>query len=135
MRPRNKLLSGKMRRILGATMHIVRKVKDANPREITCGMMRDLIQQKDFDGMNFVHVTITDATKKHYHKKLTEVYFVLKGAIDVELDGKTEHLEKNELIMIFPNTEHKAWKTTEEDAEILVACCPPWTEEDEILVE
>lgn len=115
--------------------HIVRKVKDANPREITCGIMRDLTTSKDFQGMDFVHVTISDSTKKHYHKKLTEVYYVLKGSIDVELDGAVEHLEKGEMIMISPNTNHKAWKTSEEDAEILVICCPPWAKEDEILVE
>lgn len=116
-------------------MHIVRKVKDSNPREITCGIMRDLTNSEDFNGMDFVHVTISDSTKRHYHKKLTEVYYVLKGSIDVELDGKTKHLDKGSLIMIFPNTEHKAWKTSKEDAEILVACCPPWREEDEILIE
>ncbi len=116
-------------------MHIVRKVKDAKPREITCGIMHSLTTPKDFKDMDFVHVTITDTTKRHYHKKLTEVYYVLKGSIDVELDGKTVHLEKDEMIMIFPNTHHKAWKTSSEDAKILVACCPPWSEEDEILSE
>lgn len=115
-------------------MHIVRKVEDSASREITCGIMKDLTSSEDFNEMDFVHVTIKDSTKKHYHKKLTEVYYVLKGSIDVEVDGKTEHLEKSSLIMIFPDTKHKAWKTSKEDAEILVACCPPWSEEDEILV-
>jgi mannose-6-phosphate isomerase-like protein (cupin superfamily) len=115
--------------------YIIRKVQDTNPRQITCGLRRELTNLKDFQDMDVVHVTIKDSTKKHYHKKLTEVYFVLKGSIDVEIDGKTEQLEKGHIIMIFPNTNHKAWKTSEEDAEILVVCCPPWAEEDEILVE
>ena len=115
--------------------HVVRKVKNSNPREITCGIMRNLTDSKDYEGMDLVHVTISDPTRKHYHKKLTEVYFVLKGSIEVELDGKIEHLEVGEMIMIFPGTEHKAWKTSEEDAEILVVCCPPWAKEDEILAE
>lgn len=115
--------------------HIVRKVTDVNPSQITCGLMRKLTDASDFNGMDFVHVTITDSTKRHYHKKLTEVYFVLKGAIDIEIDGKTEHLEKGHMIMIFPNTNHKAWKISKADAEILVVCCPPWSEEDEILVD
>ena len=115
--------------------HIVRKIDDATPRDITCGIMRDLTTSKDFKDMDIVHVTITDSTKKHYHKKLTECYYVIKGAIDVEIDDKIEHLEKGALIMIFPNTNHKARKTSNEDAEILVICCPPWAEEDEVLVE
>ena len=115
--------------------HIIRKVWDAEPKEITCGMLRSLTGPDDCEDMDFAHVTITDSTKKHYHKKLTEVYYVLKGAIDMEIDGKKEHLEKGSMIMIYPNTKHKAWKTSEEDAEILVVCSPPWSEEDEILVE
>lgn len=97
--------------------------------------MRKLTSQKDFTGMDFVHVTIKDSTKKHYHKKLTECYYVLKGSIAVEIDGESEKMEEGSLIMIYPDTTHKAWKTCEEDAEILVACCPPWNKEDEILVE
>ena len=115
--------------------HLVRRVKDADPFDITCGAMRKLTDVTDSKDFDFVHVTITGATKKHYHKKLTEVYFVLKGAIEVEADGKKETLQKGDMIMIFPKTNHKALKKSKENAEILVACCPPWTEEDEILVE
>lgn len=97
--------------------------------------MRNLTTPKDFKGMDFAHVTITDKTKKHYHKKLTECYYVLKGSIAVGIDGKIEKLKEGSLIMIYPNTIHKAWKISKEDAEILVVCCPPWSEEDEILIE
>ena len=114
--------------------YIVRKIKDSEPKNITCGIMRKLTASEDFKGMDFVHVTITDATKEHYHKELTEVYYVLRGSIAVEVDGKMENLEEGSLIMIYPNTRHKAWKTSKEDAEILVVCCPPWSEEVEILV-
>ena len=115
--------------------HLVRKLKDAKPSEITCGLMRKLTDTNDFKDMDVVHVTIKDSTKKHFHRKLTEVYYVMKGSIDVEIDRKIEHLKKDQMIMIFPNTNHKAWKTSKEDAELLVVCSPPWTEEDEILVE
>jgi len=114
--------------------YIVRKIKNSDPRNITCGTMRNLTNSEDFQGMDFCHVIISDKTKEHYHKKLTEVYYVLKGSIAVEIDGKIENLEQDSLIMIFPNTNHKALKTSEEDAEILVICCPPWSKEDEILI-
>jgi len=113
--------------------YIIRKVKNANSTQITCGTMRKLTNVEDFSGMDIVHVTITDKTKEHYHKKLTECYYVLKGEIAVQIDGKIENLEQGSLIMIYPNTKHKARRTSRENAEILVVCCPPWTEEDEIL--
>jgi mannose-6-phosphate isomerase-like protein (cupin superfamily) len=113
--------------------HLVRKIKSANPKEITCGVMRSLIE-KESPAVSIIHVTIRDVTKKHYHKKLTEFYYVLKGSIDMELDDTVEHLDKDSLIMISPNTNHKSWKTSSGDAEVLVICCPPWSEKDEILV-
>jgi len=113
--------------------YIIRKTKDSKPKDITCGVMRKLTSSEDFKGMDFVHVTIRNSTKEHYHKKLTEVYYVLKGSITMEIDGRIKNLEEGSLIMIYPNTKHKAQKKSKEDAEILVACCPPWSEEDEIL--
>jgi mannose-6-phosphate isomerase-like protein (cupin superfamily) len=113
--------------------HIVRNVKDQKPMQITCGVMRELTNSKDSKHLNTIHVTITDETREHYHKKLTEIYYVLKGSIDMELDGKVEHLEKNSMIMIFPNTKHKARKTSKENAEVFVICCPPWEHDDEVL--
>jgi mannose-6-phosphate isomerase-like protein (cupin superfamily) len=115
--------------------HLVRKIQDADPKQITCGIMRKLTDSEDFKGMNFIHVTIKDSTKRHYHKKLTEVYYVLKGSIDMDVDDKTEHLTSGSIIMIFPKTKHKAQNTSKENAEVLVACCPPWSQEDEVLVE
>jgi len=115
--------------------YIVRKYKESKPKKITCGIMRDLTGSEDFKDMDFVHVVITDTTKEHYHKKITEVYYVLKGSIAVELNNKIENLEVGSLIMIYPNTHHKAWKTSRENAEILVVCSPPWEEEDEIFVD
>jgi mannose-6-phosphate isomerase-like protein (cupin superfamily) len=115
--------------------HVVRKVQDASMERITCGLMRKLTGIADSKNMDFAHVTIRAPTKRHFHKELTEVYFVLKGAINVDLDGKIEHLKKGQMVVIFPNTKHKAWKATKADAEILVVCSPPWSEADEILAE
>ena len=114
--------------------HLVRKISDSKPKDITCGVLRYLAEKEDFQDMDFAHVTIVNKTKKHYHKKLTEVYYVLKGKIAVEIDGQTENLETGSMIMIYPNTNHQARKVSEEPAEILVVCSPPWGEEDEILV-
>lgn len=59
-------------------MYVVRGIEDADPKEITCGIMRNLTDSKDFKDMNFIHVTITGSTKEHYHRKLTEVYLCIK---------------------------------------------------------
>ena len=94
--------------------------------------MRSLTTEQDFHNLDIVQVTIKDKTKKHFHRKLTECYYVLKDAIDVEVNGKKEHLDAGSLIMIYPKTIHQAWRTSRRVAEILVICCPPWRAEDEI---
>jgi mannose-6-phosphate isomerase-like protein (cupin superfamily) len=101
--------------------------RPGQPKQITCGIMRELTKT---DKLDISHVTITKSTKKHYHKKLTEFYYVLKGKLDVETDGIVEHLEPGQIIMISPGTEHEAHG----NAEVLVICTPPWAEEDEVLV-
>ena len=115
--------------------YLIRKVSDSDPKKVTCGAMRALTGAVDFKGMDIVHITVSSPTETHYHKELTECYFVLKGSIDMEIEGKIEHLDESSLIMIHPNTPHKAWKTSQEDAELLVICCPPWRREDEVLGE
>jgi mannose-6-phosphate isomerase-like protein (cupin superfamily) len=116
-------------------MHVVRNIKDSDPKQITCGVMRELTSFKDFKDLNFIHVTIRDSTQRHYHKKQTEAYYVLKGTAEMEVDDKKETLTEGSLIMIFPNSKHKATKISEEDVEVLVASTPSWTEGDEFLVE
>lgn len=115
--------------------YTVKKVKNAVPKNITCGILRNLTTKEDFKEVDFCHVTVNNKTQKHYHKKITECYYVLKGAVDIEIDGAVEHLKEGNLIMIYPNTLHKAIRTSKEPVEILVICSPPWTEEDEILAE
>jgi len=115
-------------------MHIIRKVEDAKPEKIICGILRNLTTAEDSKEFDLAHITITDSTENHFHKRITEVYYVLKGSIDVEIDKKTVHLEVGEMILIHPNTNHKATKGSSEDAEILAICSPPWSEDDENLV-
>ena len=55
-------------------MHIVKKVKDSKPQDITCGIMRILTSSKDSEAVDVAHVTIVNSTKTHYHEKLTEIF-------------------------------------------------------------
>ena len=117
-------------------MHLVRKVQEQTPVEIACGIMKKLTWPQDCHSMDFAHVTINGSTKRHYHIKATEVYYVLKGSVEVELGNrKKEYLGPGSLLMIYPKTEHKAYSKPGDPAEILVISSPPWSEGDEILTE
>jgi mannose-6-phosphate isomerase-like protein (cupin superfamily) len=58
-----------------------------------------------------VHVTeISVDAKKHYHRRLTEVYYILECGLDarMELDDETIHLRPGLCILIRPLTRHRA---------------------------
>lgn len=93
--------------------------------------MYALIKENEFKDVDFAFIEVRGGTKKHYHKKLTEFYYVIGGSLEVELDGVREKLEKGSIIQIMPHTNHKAYG----NADLLVICSPPWREEDEIVVE
>lgn len=81
---------------------------DATP--CPCGFAKRGLMESD--GVPFsLHVTeITLDAKAHYHKKLTETYFVLECGTDaqIELDGELYPLAPHKAVVIYPGTRHRA---------------------------
>jgi len=114
--------------------YLIKKLEEVKLQDTTCGVMRGFIKESDSKDFDFAHFVITGETKEHYHNKLTEVYYILKGCLAVEIGDKVEKLTEGSLMMIHPGTKHKAWKVGEKDVEMIVVCSSPWAEEDEVLV-
>lgn len=78
--------------------------------ECPCGIARRAFADvTDFPAT--VHVTEIDRTARtHYHKKITEVYYILECEPDavMELDGQTLPLKKGMSILIRPGVRHRA---------------------------
>lgn len=53
-------------------------------------------------------VEIRADSRTHYHRGFTEIYYVLKGNGDLELDGKAHPLRPGLAVMIRPGTRHRA---------------------------
>ncbi len=53
-------------------------------------------------------VDIEQDAKVHYHKKLTEVYLILEGAGNMELDGQVVQVKPFTAIFIKPGCRHRA---------------------------
>ncbi|MBE0537114.1 MAG: cupin domain-containing protein [Phycisphaerae bacterium] len=73
-----------------------------------CGLTRRAFA----DGANAaatVHlVEISQDSRVHYHKKLTEIYLVLEGSGYLELDGERVAVEPLSVVMIQPGCRHRA---------------------------
>ncbi len=73
-----------------------------------CGTTRRAFTD-DPDQTASLHVVeIRTDAKTHYHKTMTEIYFVLDGVGQMELDGEIHHVQPGMSILIKPGCRHKA---------------------------
>ena len=73
-----------------------------------CGVARRAFCVPD-NGTASVHLTdIHLDARTHYHKQTTEIYIVLDGQGDIELDGERYPLKPLTAVMIRPGCRHRA---------------------------
>lgn len=73
-----------------------------------CGMTRRAFVTDDNDVATVHMVDIRQDARTHYHKKLTEVYLVLEGEGEIELDGQRYPVKPMTAIFIRPGCRHRA---------------------------
>jgi mannose-6-phosphate isomerase-like protein (cupin superfamily) len=81
------------------------------PREKSaCGWRDRLISREDIaiSPAAWAHAVDIDGAKPHYHKRSTELYYVLDGHGTVTVDGVVHAVGKGSLVHIPPMTVHSA---------------------------
>ena len=81
------------------------------PRErSTCGWRDRLISSEDVGlaPAAWAHAVDIDGARLHYHKRSTELYYVLEGNGIVSLDGLDHEVHKGSLVHIPPGIVHGA---------------------------
>lgn len=75
-----------------------------------CGWRDRLISREDagLDPAAWVHAVDIDGAKLHYHRRSTELYYVLEGEGTVVLDGAEHEVAKGSLLHIPPGVVHGA---------------------------
>jgi mannose-6-phosphate isomerase-like protein (cupin superfamily) len=73
-----------------------------------CGFARRAFATPDNQTATLHLVDIQEDSRTHYHKRMTEVYLVLEGEGQVELDGKLFPLKPMTAIFIKPGCRHRA---------------------------
>ena len=104
-----------------------RHLKDVTPVPCPCGASRRIITGLDTDKVSFHVVEIRQDSRKHYHKKLTEIYYVLEGEGRLEADDDVVPLSPGTTVMIKPGTRHRAVGKLR----IVNAVVPAFDEKDE----
>jgi mannose-6-phosphate isomerase-like protein (cupin superfamily) len=68
------------------------------------------------------------ATERHYHVRTEEIYFVLEGGGEIELDGEHRRVDPGDAVLIPPGTWHQI--TAAEPLRFLCCCSPAYAHED-----
>ena len=73
-----------------------------------CGMAKRAFLD-DSDQVASIHIVeIRDKSRIHFHKRTTEIYYVLEGNGQIELDGLRFDIEPGSSILIKPGCRHRA---------------------------
>jgi mannose-6-phosphate isomerase-like protein (cupin superfamily) len=70
------------------------------------------------------------STQRHYHERSEEIYFLLEGRADMELEGEHRELGPGEAVAIPPGAWHEIKTLGESEVRFLCCCAPPYTHED-----
>ena len=70
------------------------------------------------------------ATQRHYHRASEEIYFVLDGEGELEIDGDRRRVGAGDAIAIPPGAWHELRAEGDRPLRILCCCAPPYRHED-----
>ena len=87
---------------------LVRHEGDVPRERSTCGWRDRLISREDSHVAAWVHAVDIDGAREHYHKKATQLYYVLEGEGVVVLDGEEHSVRQGSLVHIPPGVVHGA---------------------------
>ncbi|MCA9232212.1 MAG: cupin domain-containing protein [Planctomycetales bacterium] len=88
--------------------HQIVRLSEIAPVDCPCGKSRRAFVD-DLEQVASLHlVEISVDARAHYHKRMTEIYFVLEGAGEIELDGLRQSIRPGDAILIKPGCRHRA---------------------------
>lgn len=89
---------------------LVRHETDSPRESSTCGWRHLLISRQDSDASvaAWAHAVDIDGARAHYHKRSTELYYVLEGEGTVMLDGVEHAVRQGSIVHIPPGVVHSA---------------------------
>lgn len=118
-------------------MKIIRKKDQKEIESTTCGNLLEVVNHKDVP----ISISISEnikPTKGHYHKELTEFYWVLEGKIKVNVvkngQSKVHTIESGDLLILERDEYHEIVEASKAN-KVAVMCYPRWSAEDMVVTE
>jgi mannose-6-phosphate isomerase-like protein (cupin superfamily) len=109
----------------------IARLVDIPPVPCPCGQTRRAFTD-DADQIASLHVVeVTGDARTHYHKRLTEIYYILEGTGEMELDGERHPVEAGDSILIKPGCRHRAIPKPSTTLKLLNVPIPAFDPDDE----
>jgi len=70
------------------------------------------------------------ATQRHYHRESEEIYYVVEGEGELELDGERVSVRAGDAVLIPPGAWHEIRASEAGPLRFLCCCAPPYRHED-----
>jgi quercetin dioxygenase-like cupin family protein len=93
---------------LAMAAYEIANLGEIDPVKCPCGLARRAFAGVPGGVATMHYVEIHADAQVHYHKKMTELYLVLEGEGQIELDGKSFPLLPMMAVMIRPFCRHRA---------------------------
>ena len=88
--------------------YLIAQLDELPPVPCPCGSARRAFADAQENAASLHVVDIRTDSQTHYHKKMTEIYLVLEGEGQMELDGKLFPVKPMTAIYIKPGCRHRA---------------------------
>ena len=70
------------------------------------------------------------ATERHYHARTEEIYILLDGEGEMEVDGERRRVAAGDAILIPPGASHQIRADDAAPLRFLCCCAPPYSDDD-----
>ena len=88
--------------------YAIAQLDEIPPKRCPCGHARRAFAEMPSAVASLHVVNIEVDSRTHYHKRMTEIYLVLEGEGEMELDGKRVPVKPMTAIYIKPGCRHRA---------------------------
>ncbi len=110
----------------------VRSLDAAEPFTTADGStIREIVGRDTAQNQTLAEASLSpgQATERHYHRASEEIYFVLEGSGEIELDGERAAVSAGEAVLIPPGAWHQI-RAGEGELRFLCCCAPGYRHED-----
>ena len=70
------------------------------------------------------------STRRHYHRESEELYYLVEGSGEIEVDGERAGVAPGDAILIPPGAWHRIEASPDAALRFLCCCAPPYRHED-----